>query len=108
MLPSYRSQSSDLLWKSIDWFLYEGNTGTWWVNAQPSFSVDFFEKTFTSDVLECQQICLERVQYYKKNYFNRFHNYFNTSHASFLIYLNAFYYSTFSGYGSLFHNLKIL
>ena len=75
------------------------------------FQSDFFEKTFTSDVLECQQICLERVQYYKKNYFNRFHNYFNTSHASFLIYLNAFYYSTFSGYGSLFrviHNLKML
>ena len=30
------------------------------------FQSDFFEKTFTSDVLECQQICLERVQYIKK------------------------------------------
>ena len=28
VLPSYRSQSIDLLCKSIDWFLYEGNTGT--------------------------------------------------------------------------------
>ena len=25
---SYRNQSIDLLCKSIDWFLYEGNTGT--------------------------------------------------------------------------------
>ena len=28
VLPSYRNQSIDLLCKSIDWFLYEGNTGT--------------------------------------------------------------------------------
>ena len=27
MLPSYRNQSIDLLCKSVDWFLYEGNTG---------------------------------------------------------------------------------
>ena len=27
VLPSYRNQSIDLLCKSIDWFLYEGNTG---------------------------------------------------------------------------------
>ena len=27
MLPSYRNQSIDLHSKSIDWFLYEGNTG---------------------------------------------------------------------------------
>ena len=26
ILPSYRNQSIDLLAKSIDWFLYEGNT----------------------------------------------------------------------------------
>ena len=26
VLPSYRNQSIDLLCKSIDWFLYEGNT----------------------------------------------------------------------------------
>ena len=32
MLPSYRNQSIDLHSKSIDWFLYEGNTGTYWVN----------------------------------------------------------------------------
>ena len=28
VLPSYRNQSIDLLSKSIDWFLYEGNTST--------------------------------------------------------------------------------
>ena len=33
MLPSYRNQSIDFKCKSIDWFLYEGNTGTKWVNA---------------------------------------------------------------------------
>ena len=32
VLPSYRNQSIDLLHKSIYWFLYEGNTGTLWVN----------------------------------------------------------------------------
>ena len=32
MLPSYRNQSIDLHSKLIDWFLYEGNTGTQWVN----------------------------------------------------------------------------
>ena len=26
VLPSYKNQSLDLLRKSIDWFLYEGNT----------------------------------------------------------------------------------
>ena len=31
LLPSYRNQSIDLLCKSIDWFLYEGNTGTKWL-----------------------------------------------------------------------------
>ena len=33
LLPSYRNQLSiDLLCKSIDWFLYTGNTGIEWVN----------------------------------------------------------------------------
>ena len=34
MLPSYRKQSIDLLCKSINWFLYEGNTGTEWVKVK--------------------------------------------------------------------------
>ena len=28
VLPSYRNQSIDLMCKSVDWFLYEGNAGT--------------------------------------------------------------------------------
>ena len=28
VLPSYRNQSIDLLCKTVDWFLYVGNTGT--------------------------------------------------------------------------------
>ena len=28
VLPSYRNQLIHLLYKLIDWFLYEGNTGT--------------------------------------------------------------------------------
>ena len=34
VLPSYRSQSIDLHSKSIDWFLYEGNTDTLWVKRK--------------------------------------------------------------------------
>ena len=34
LLPSYRNQSIDLHSKSIDWFLYEGNTG---LNSNFSF-----------------------------------------------------------------------
>ena len=34
VLPSYRNQSTDFLCKSIDWFLYEGNTGTLWINLR--------------------------------------------------------------------------
>ena len=56
VLPSYRNQSIDLLCKSIDWFLYEGNTGIYWVNYEQihcthlvSFVNDF--DTFSSDEL---------------------------------------------------------
>ena len=34
MLPSYRNQWTDLLCKSIDWFLYEGNICTEWVKLK--------------------------------------------------------------------------
>ena len=33
VLPSYRNESIDLQSKSIDWFLYEGNTGIQWVKS---------------------------------------------------------------------------
>ena len=32
VLPSYRNQSIDLHSKSMDWFLYKGNTSIYWVN----------------------------------------------------------------------------
>ena len=31
VLPSYINQSTDLVCKSIDWPLYEGNTDIYWV-----------------------------------------------------------------------------
>ena len=34
MFPSYGNQSIDLMCKSIDWFLYEGNTGTYRVKLK--------------------------------------------------------------------------
>ena len=34
VLSSYRNQSIDLHCKSIDWFLYEGNTRIYWVNVR--------------------------------------------------------------------------
>ena len=40
-LPSYRNQSTDLVGKSIDWFLYEGNTGKECVNRKANFHIIF-------------------------------------------------------------------
>ena len=34
-LPAYRNQSIDLPCKSIDWFLFDGNSGVQWVNCFP-------------------------------------------------------------------------
>ena len=34
VLPSYRNLSIDLLCKSLDWFLHEGNTVNYWVNVK--------------------------------------------------------------------------
>ena len=34
MLPSYRNQSTDLLSKSIDWFLCDEMIGREWANAK--------------------------------------------------------------------------
>ena len=39
VLLSYRNQSVDLLCKSIDWFLYEGNTGTSWVKIKNTLQI---------------------------------------------------------------------
>ena len=39
VLPLYRNRSIDLLCKSIDWFLYEGITGTEWVKQLLAFYI---------------------------------------------------------------------
>ena len=43
MLPSYRNQSINLLCTSIDWFLYEGNTGTRWVNLKKKSNLELLK-----------------------------------------------------------------
>ena len=48
LLPSYRSQSIDLLCKSTDWFLYEGDTGTWWFNKTQLTNSDFPKNSVNS------------------------------------------------------------
>ena len=45
VLPSYRNQSIDLHSKSVDCFLYEGNTGTSWVNIKFKLDELSFLKT---------------------------------------------------------------
>ena len=42
MLPSNRNQSIDLLRKSIDWFLYEGNTGIYSVKHIENVTIKVF------------------------------------------------------------------
>ena len=44
MLRTYRNQSIGLLSKSTDWFLYEGNTGTQWVNIEAKFEGDLLDR----------------------------------------------------------------
>ena len=41
VLLSYRSQPIDLLYKSIDWFLYEGDSDTKWVKGMPDIKIYF-------------------------------------------------------------------
>ena len=41
VLPSYRNKSINLHRKSVDWFLYEGNTGTQWVKLIECLLVSF-------------------------------------------------------------------
>ena len=46
MFPSYRNQSVDLLCKSIDWFLYDGNIGRYRVNLYKNVIHKANEKMF--------------------------------------------------------------
>ena len=46
VLPSYRNELIDLLCKSIDWFLYEGNTDISWVKCYYEGLKDSFVTVF--------------------------------------------------------------
>ena len=39
VLPLYRNQSINLHSKLVDWFLYGGNAGIWWVNTRKNFDL---------------------------------------------------------------------
>ena len=54
VFPSYRSQSIDLRCKSIDWFLYEGNTGTYGLNNS--------KMMFNASISSCWK-CFSLVDY---------------------------------------------
>ena len=41
VLLSCRNQPIDLLYKSIDWFLYEGDSDTKWVKDMPDIKIYF-------------------------------------------------------------------
>ena len=55
-MPSYRNQSIDLHSKSIDWFLYEGNTGTLCVKyfSQQLQSSDTYTSFHSPSSLDCR------------------------------------------------------
>ena len=56
-----------MLCKSIDWFLYEGNAGSWWVNVRHEFFVNFFP--FHRYWIE--QARLKYVEFFKSQYIQR-------------------------------------
>ena len=59
VLPLYKNQSLDSQSKSIDWFLYEGNTGVSWVKISGS-QLTFFlimKPNFTI-VSSCESLIL--------------------------------------------------
>ena len=63
VLPSYRNQSIDLS-KSIDWFLYAGNTGIWWVNHTPLW---YFELWVRSAHSWYKMSCRRLAKFVKRN-----------------------------------------
>ena len=60
VLPSYRNQSIDLICKSIDWFLYESNTGIQWVKASEEAELHILHEKqviFRKSLLKATYIC---------------------------------------------------
>ena len=66
LFPSYRNQSIDLLCKSIDWSLYEDNTGILWING----GLHFYNTSAThrSSHQRCSTWSVKKKK--KKNEFN--------------------------------------
>ena len=57
VLPSYRDQSIDLHSKSIDWFLYEDNTGFYWVNKNVLHTAEFDARAAMVNSLSFSSCC---------------------------------------------------
>ena len=56
VLPSYRNQSIDLLCKSIDWFLYDGNTGFEWVKRKSGYRRTDVRTSVNSNDFPCHGV----------------------------------------------------
>ena len=67
MFPSYRNQSVDLLRKSADWFLYDGNVGRSWVKL--NIRLGILASNLTSLVIrqkgEFQNGCFQKAKHAK-------------------------------------------
>ena len=68
LLPSFKSQSTDLHSKSIDWFLYESNTGTQWVNHYESL----FQRAWKDSLKRVLEAYSETCQTLKGSAFSIF------------------------------------
>ena len=77
MLPSYRNQSIDLLWKSIDWFLYEGSTDTQWVNR--SYSIVTNKDNSTKENARIKQVLKENG--YQESIMSKIFKWITTNHS---------------------------
>ena len=54
VLPTYRNQSIDLHRKSIDWFLYEGNTDNKWVKKTREVNGNKFQPPDRANALHAE------------------------------------------------------
>ena len=63
MLDLHRNQSTDLLGRSANWFLYESNIPLMWVNINKSFGA-FKQPLFTclKVAIETPEKCVKSVQ----------------------------------------------
>ena len=67
VLPSYRRQSTDLRSKSIDWFLYEGNTGTYLVKLNALCFIDILIVNSPRTKIYVGYTCPANIDLFKNN-----------------------------------------